>query len=452
MSDAWTIRTPRPAVPIADGSSLQARFLRLKSALHDGVTGLYSYHLHIERLNLSSDGKPIGVIVLDFPSLANLECVHGWEMSDRFLSGVAALLGALKGRTLPQSTLIALDGVHGNSFLLFLYERLDGTEMNIADLSGTVAGLSRDLAARLATAGWAPARSRIDFTAGYAFASTNPSARFERRLCQAIREARAMSLQRADRLGGSRAAEWLSILHGARLTTHYQPIVDLERGSIMGYEALTRGPAMSHFAVPEALFSCSETAPLLPELDALCRRQAVRNARGLDPKLKLFLNSLPETLAAPAFTDGAFLNTLREAALAPRNVVFEITERSAIRDFEAFGRGLAPLRRQGFLVAIDDVGTGYSSLQTISEVQPDFLKVDISLIKNIHRSLIKQEVIRSLLHVAGRIGAKVIAEGIETEEEYLALRRCNVRYGQGFFLASPAPSFTGLNGMSGSTG
>jgi len=102
------------------------------------------------------------------------------------------------------------------------------------------------------------------------------------------------------------------------------------------------------------------------------------------------------------------------------------------------------LRRQGFLVAIDDVGTGYSSLQTITEIHPDFIKVDLSLVKNIHRSLLKQELVHSLLQAGSRIGAQVIAEGIETEEERRTLRQCGVRYGQGYFFARPAPPFPGL--------
>jgi EAL domain-containing protein (putative c-di-GMP-specific phosphodiesterase class I) len=105
---------------------------------------------------------------------------------------------------------------------------------------------------------------------------------------------------------------------------------------------------------------------------------------------------------------------------------------------------LGELRVLGIRLSIDDVGTGYSSLQTITEVEPDFIKIDLSLIKNIHRSLIKQELVHSLLHVAARIGARVIAEGIETEDEYRTLRRCGVRYGQGFWFARPAPPFPGL--------
>ncbi len=94
--------------------------------------------------------------------------------------------------------------------------------------------------------------------------------------------------------------------------------------------------------------------------------------------------------------------------------------------------------------AIDDVGTGYSSLHSITEIQPDFLKIDISLIKNVHQSLIKQHLVQSLLQVGARIGAQVIAEGIESEEECRTLRALGVRYGQGYYFARPAPPFPAL--------
>jgi len=282
---------------------------------------------------------------------------------------------------------------------------------------------------------------RLDFSLGYALVSANPAARFERLLHQGIRDARTMTVRAADRLQAERAAALRFILQEGRLTTHYQPIVDMDRGSIMGYEALTRGPLDTAFEVPEALFACSDSLHLSSELDDLCRRQALLNARGFAPDKKLFLNSLPETLGTPGLIERSLAAVLEEVALRPHHLVLEITERNAIEDFESFGRELERLRRIGFLVAIDDVGTGYSSLQTISEVPADFLKIDISLIKNLHQSLIKQDLVHSLLQVASRTRTRVIAEGIETAEEYQALRACGVRYGQGFYLARPAPAF-----------
>ena len=443
MSESAT--TSRIGATEQEGSRrLRAGMLRLKGALFDPVTGLYSYHLRLDELRARIEGKPLGVLVLDFPGLDQVELAHGWEVIDRLLKGVAALLHAAVGQVLPAGTLLALDGIYGNSFLLFQQEGPDGGDVTACDLARAEESLARHIEAGLRSAAWAPPQASSGFSVGHALVRTNPAARFERLVHQGIREARGRILREADRQRGERARELRSILDEARITTHYQPIVDMERRSIMGYEALTRGPADTTFEGPEMLFSLSHASRLNLELDALCRRHAVRNARGFDPSKKLFLNSLPEGLEPRGFADSDLLSALEERALQPKNLVLEISERTSIEDFEAFGRDLGLLRQRGYLVAIDDVGTGYSSLQAITEVQPDFLKIDISLIKNIHQSLIKQELVRSLLQVGSRIGAQVIAEGIESEEEHRTLRSCGVRYGQGFYLARPAPPFPTL--------
>ena len=424
-----------------EAERLRAGLLRLKGALHDRVTGLFSWHLYVDQLASHADHGRLGVLALEFPTLAAVEAARGFELSDRFLREAAQALLACRGRELPDAALLALDGAHGDSFLVFVPQPsdADAPEERLADLA---ARLGAALDGQLAGGGGD--RPRLECAVGEAMVSPAPAARFERRLHQAIREARGVGRRGAARREDARGAEARAILEAGTLTTHYQPIVDMEHGTIMGYEALTRGPAKSPLEGPDALFTTCQEARLHSELDRLCRRNAVRNARGIDRDKKLFLNSLPESLGAPGFADDAFRAALSEAALEPRHLVLEITERTSIDDFEAFGRGLEPLRRQGFLVAIDDVGTGYSSLQTLTEVQPEFIKVDLSLVKNIHRSLIKQELVHSLLQVGARIGAQVIAEGIECEEETRTLRRCGVRYGQGYWFARPGPGFPGL--------
>jgi len=430
------------AASLADETRrLRTGFLRLKSALFDPVTSLYSYNLHLDQLEMHCAGLRLGVIVVEFPAFGAMEQVYGWEVGDRFLTGVAAQLKSLKGRIYPESTLVSLEGVYGNAFTLFLKEGPGGREVGVPDLADSCVALSVHLENRMAEAAWAPTPPAIDCSIGYSMVCPNPAARFERMVHQGIREARGMTLRDADRLQGRRAAELRTIMSEGLLTTHYQPIVDMDLDAIMGYEALTRGPENTAFEVPKALFTASEAIRLSGELDALCSQKALRGARGFDPDKKLFLNSLPETLGTPGLIERSLSAVLEEVALRPHNLVLEITERTAIEDFESFGRELEHLRRIGFLVAIDDVGTGYSSLQTISEVPADFLKIDISLIKNIHQSLIKQDLVHSLLQVASRTRTRVIAEGIETEEEYRALRACGVRYGQGFYFARTAPAF-----------
>ena len=434
----------RAAFSLDETRRLRAGYLRMKGALCDPVTGLSSYALHLDALEARLEGRPIGVMVLEFPALGSLETTHGWEAGDRFLLGASALLQALKGRGLPEGAVIALDGVFGNAFTIFLEAGQDGGPVTVRDLAAAAGALSHVLRRRLPRAAWVPGPDPIDFSLGYALVLPSAAARFERMVHQGIREARGMNVREAERVQRERAAELRAIVREGRVSTHYQPIVDLENGSIMGYEALTRGPVNTTFEGPKTMFACSRGARLSSELDALCRREALRNARGFDPAKKLFLNALPETLGTPGFLDPGMRQALEEAALLPRNLVLEITERTAIDDFEIFGRELDRLRNLGFLVAIDDVGTGYSSLQTVSEIQADFLKIDIALIKNIHQSLIKQDLVHSLLQVASRTRTRVIAEGIEIEEEYRALRSCGVRYAQGFYFARPAPAFPGL--------
>src|SRR5262249_35097424 len=153
--------------------------------------------------------------------------------------------------------------------------------------------------------------------------------------------------------------------------TYFQPIVHVNSGEVFGYEALTRGPRGSQFETPKVLFGFSDRLRISPMLDGVCRRRAIRSARGLSAGQKLFVNSLPATLLDPGFVEGEAEVMRGEGFPRASDVVLEITERTGIEDFESFGRRLEAIRAVGFQVAIDDVGTGYSSLQTISEVRPE---------------------------------------------------------------------------------
>lgn len=228
------------------------------------------------------------------------------------------------------------------------------------------------------------------------------------------------------------------IIDERRIKIVYQPLISLSSGENIGYEALSRGPENSRLASPNVLFPLAENAGLLYPLEKICREQAILGLPKISDTEKLFLNINPQVINDPNFASGITLELLKKIGLLPKNVVFEITERTSIKDFVSFEKTLQHYREQGFLIAIDDAGAGYSSLQAIAELKPDFIKIDISLIKDIDKNEVKQSLLETFNVFAKKINAKIIAEGIETAEELQELVEMGIDYGQGYFLARPA--------------
>jgi hypothetical protein len=164
----------------------------------------------------------------------------------------------------------------------------------------------------------------------------------------------------------------------------------------------------------------------------------------LVPVHRLFVNLLPMSFYDAAFIEIEVGNLLSAAGLTPANIVFEITERLAIENFASFKRALAAYTAMGFGVAIDDVGTRHSNLETVMSLRPHFIKISDVLVRGIARSTVKREMLRSLRHIAETIDAVMIAEGIEHFEDVIALRDLGLRYGQGYYMARPAPPFVTL--------
>ena len=229
------------------------------------------------------------------------------------------------------------------------------------------------------------------------------------------------------------------------ILTYFQPIVYLDSLEVLGYEALSRGPDDSGFEGTELLFTFAESTNMLLELERLCRKNALRSAQDQHLKKHLFLNSSARSFEDSHFTPGQLAEYVHELGLRHDNVVLEITERIAIHEWDKFKKVLREFRNYGFHIAIDDMGAGYSSLQAIAELQPDFLKFDISLVRNIHENLIKIGLLETLVSLSDKIGAQVIAEGIEDRREYDALRALGVELGQGYYFAVPSPDFPHIN-------
>ncbi|UII57039.1 EAL domain-containing protein [Cytobacillus spongiae] len=232
--------------------------------------------------------------------------------------------------------------------------------------------------------------------------------------------------------------EFRSILMNKSLTMFFQPIINFRTGDNFGFEALTRGPLDSKFHSPLHLFQYAEKLGLLYPLEKIARELAFKNSHSLlQNGEKLFINISSQVVHDPSFTPGHTASLLEQFDVNPEEVVFEITERSAIEDFTTFREALNHYRDQGFEIAIDDAGAGYSSLQAISEIMPDYIKIDRSLISNIDENDVKKHILEAFVTFAQKMNSTIIAEGIETSEELRTVMDLGIDCGQGYYLARP---------------
>lgn len=278
----------------------------------------------------------------------------------------------------------------------------------------------------------------IDLGMGYATFDIHLASDTDSHFNSALEEARRMLRIPLNLKGLSIASRFNAILSQGLVSTKYQPILNFKTGNILGWEALTRGPQGSSFRSPVVLFETAEQLGRLFALEKLCRESAIANVGKICEGQKLFLNIHPKTMADPEFTPGKTLELMEQAGLNADNIVFEITERHSVQEFDLFYRTLDHYRSQGFKVAVDDAGAGYAGLTTIAELQPEYIKLDKSLIDDIHKDPVKRALVETTVTFADKIGSQIIGEGVESMEQAVCLKDIGVHCGQGYFIARPA--------------
>ena len=224
------------------------------------------------------------------------------------------------------------------------------------------------------------------------------------------------------------------------IQTVFQPIISLVDGELLGYEALSRGPANTPLQNPDKLFSYAMEHDQLWDLEYLCRTKALESAHALQSEGKLFLNVNPNILNDPKFRHGFTKEYLSRYKIDSEKIVFEITEREAISKLSHFKKTVNHYKEQLYQIAIDDVGSGYSGLNIVTDIHPHFMKLDMKLIREIDSDTTKQSLVKSLCEFASLSQISIIAEGIETKEELCKLIELGVSYGQGYFIQKPKPT------------
>lgn len=219
--------------------------------------------------------------------------------------------------------------------------------------------------------------------------------------------------------------------------TVYQPMVHISSGKIFGYEALTRG--RGDWELPEDLFRRSYEEGFMMALDLECMWRAFRVLPHLGPKKFLFVNAEPTTLCR-AFAKGREGDLLlRKVSRYSRQIVFELTEGMKGRDFPLLKKAVSFLKKKHFRFAIDDVAGIGSKLFRLLALKPDFIKIDISLVKGLGENRLQQGLVSRLVGLGNKYGSLLIAEGVERKNELNFVRRMGISYAQGFYFSRPKP-------------
>lgn len=240
----------------------------------------------------------------------------------------------------------------------------------------------------------------------------------------------------ADRLVGDRAGLVASFGSALRsLWMAYQPIVSWSRRDVFGYEALMRSrePALPH---PMAMLDAAERLDRIHELGQSIRVRAAQPGVPVPDGVMLFVNLHTQDLLDEDLFDPA--SPL--AAIAQR-VVLEITERSSLHAIRDVQVRIARLRAMGFRIAVDDLGAGYAGLTSFAQLEPEVVKLDMSLVRGINAQPTKKTLVRTMITMCRELGMQVVAEGIETPEERDAIVEAGCDLLQGYLFARPGPAF-----------
>jgi EAL domain-containing protein (putative c-di-GMP-specific phosphodiesterase class I) len=225
-----------------------------------------------------------------------------------------------------------------------------------------------------------------------------------------------------------------SVLSDGSMRMVFQPVISMCTGDVIGFEALARFSGEPPRG-PDKWFADAAAAGLGPALELTAVTSALRALPDLPADAFLAVNISAETLLRDELRD------VVTAEYGPR-IVLELTEHQPIEDYTPLLRALEPLRERGARIAVDDTGAGYASLRHILALRPDIIKLDISLVRDIHHDPARRALAASLVTFANETNSQLIAEGIENADELAALTALGIRWGQGYYLGRPAPLAT----------
>ncbi len=378
----------------------------------------------------------LAAVLVNLGPLARIERSFGGATFRSLRSQVDPMLEEMRVR-FRRDDLLTRDESEGDRFLLFLSgPRRGESPFQAGDLRKLVDRVEEYVNPRVGRLTLPYLRERPRVGVGYGLVLWSPLESPQRQILRLVEDAGASELLRRQLRDRDEREGLIEIIQNREIWTGFQPIIDLADGAIMGYEGLSRGPRGSELEFPRELFGRAAHYEMTEELERACRRQAFEDWKVLDREGRLFINTVPATVRDSSFLGKGVLDYLGPD-LSPQGVTLEITERSVIENLNLYREAMHEFTDLGFTFAIDDVGAGYSGLETAAMLEPSYLKIDIALVRDVHLKTVSQQVVKAILEMADSMGANVVAEGVETEPEADALRKIGVRWAQGYLFARP---------------
>ena len=416
--------------------------LRYEELLHDRLTGFPTLPVMMEKARglLESQGE-LTILYIQFVWYEKIEEIYGWQKLDGVLESTAEGVKEFYRSRHPEArSVMMVSHIGDDDFILFTERpRVRDSSQPARALKQLTQELETHLRERLERDHSEDIASLCGIYVGASTIFRNPKIRTERLIYRGIREASQAARGAKEWERSRKIADLKGLLREGAVFMEYHPIIVTETEEIYGYEALARG-RRAGLRSPEVLLEVASEANLLWELSRLLRKRAVEGATNeLDEGQYLFLNVDPHDFNDPDFRD---LTPEALGVADPDRLVLEITERTAISDYPQFKEYLSTFRSRGFRFAVDDAGSGYAGLGSIANLDPDYIKLDISLISSIDTNFLKQSLVGTLVEFAEDHGAKVVAEGVERREEFEAVRELGVHLTQGFLFHRPR--FTGI--------
>jgi EAL domain-containing protein (putative c-di-GMP-specific phosphodiesterase class I)/CheY-like chemotaxis protein len=395
------------------------------------------YNAITEIRNFMTIHKQVGVIFLEIAPISGRHEDYRLRYFHQFILTVGEFLKTMRGKVIRDKDIIVANRPMGSSFIMFLsLSESEPPELQQKILEFKIREAKDFLQTAIQSVYTREIVQEFSMNFGFSRVEFDPKPMFLRLLYRFIKDAEIMAAAQVAERKHESESEFRKILDFGLLRTLFQPIFHsiADKLVVYSYEALSRGPNRSNLESPDALFKIAEELGAVDPLDMRCVQTAVETAEPLTRNSLLFLNVETSSICLSPFKK-LFSNL---TSIVPANrIVFELTERSDINNYLVFADHLAYFRGLGVRIALDDAGSGYSSLNHIVKIQPDFIKLDMVLIQGIDTDLIKKNLVASFVSFAKSSDILVIAEGIETAAEFETLQAIGVDMFQGYYLQRP---------------